>query len=98
MAKAKADSGDILAACDAVRDSALVDLGVRLEDRPDGAGPSYVLHQPTSAYTYGDNRGVVYLFDQGVYLRHLLATRTALGMRDWAAAKSAQGNSNADVS
>jgi hypothetical protein len=31
-----ADLKDILAACDRLRDDALVDLGVRLEDKPDG--------------------------------------------------------------
>ncbi|KIY91252.1 hypothetical protein MNEG_16712, partial [Monoraphidium neglectum] len=36
LAKAKAPHSDVLAACDAVRDGACVDLGVRLEDRPDG--------------------------------------------------------------
>jgi cysteinyl-tRNA synthetase len=36
LAKAKAQPSDILAACDAVRDGVCVDLGVRLEDRPDG--------------------------------------------------------------
>jgi cysteinyl-tRNA synthetase len=36
MAKAKAPAGDILAACDRVRDDTLPELGVRLEDRPDG--------------------------------------------------------------
>jgi hypothetical protein len=36
LAKSKAPPSDILAACDAVRDGACVDLGVRLEDRPDG--------------------------------------------------------------
>jgi hypothetical protein len=35
MAKAKAPVGDILAACDRVRDDTLPALGVRLEDRPD---------------------------------------------------------------
>lgn len=36
MAKAKATAGEILAACDRVRDDTLPQLGVRLEDRPDG--------------------------------------------------------------
>lgn len=36
MARAKAEPKDILAACDRVRDTTLVDLGVRLEDKPDG--------------------------------------------------------------
>jgi hypothetical protein len=36
LARSKADLKDILAACDKVRDSKLVDLGVRLEDKPDG--------------------------------------------------------------
>jgi cysteinyl-tRNA synthetase len=36
MAKAKAPAGEILAACDRVRDDTLPELGVRLEDRPDG--------------------------------------------------------------
>lgn len=36
LAKARAEPREVLAACDRVRDSTLVDLGVRLEDRPDG--------------------------------------------------------------
>ncbi|KAG2499369.1 hypothetical protein HYH03_002944 [Edaphochlamys debaryana] len=36
MAAAGAAAKDVLAACDRVRDEALVDLGVRLEDRADG--------------------------------------------------------------
>jgi len=36
LSRAKAPPTDLLAACDRVRDGALVDLGVRLEDRPDG--------------------------------------------------------------
>jgi hypothetical protein len=36
MAKAKVPAGEILAACDRVRDDTLPQLGVRLEDRPDG--------------------------------------------------------------
>jgi len=36
LAKSKAPPSDILSACDAVRDGVFVDLGVRLEDRPDG--------------------------------------------------------------
>ncbi len=36
LAKAKAEPREVLAACDRVRDSTLVDMGVRLEDRPDG--------------------------------------------------------------
>ena len=36
LAKAKAPPNEILAACDAVRDGACVEMGVRLEDRPDG--------------------------------------------------------------
>lgn len=36
LAKAKAAPGEILASCDRVRDDTLPDLGVRLEDRPDG--------------------------------------------------------------
>ncbi|KAF8056247.1 CARS1 [Scenedesmus sp. PABB004] len=36
LAKAKAAPGELLAACDRVRDDALPLLGVRLEDRPDG--------------------------------------------------------------
>lgn len=36
LAKAKAAAGEILAACDRVRDDTLPALGVRLEDRPDG--------------------------------------------------------------
>ena len=36
LARAKAEPKDILAACDRVRDGTLVDLGVRLEDKPDG--------------------------------------------------------------
>jgi cysteinyl-tRNA synthetase len=38
LAKAKAPAGELLAACDRIRDDTLVDLGVRLEDRPDGEG------------------------------------------------------------
>jgi hypothetical protein len=38
LAKAKAPAGEILAACDRVRDDTLPELGVRLEDRPDGEG------------------------------------------------------------
>jgi len=36
LAKSKAPAGELLAACDRIRDDTLVDLGVRLEDRPDG--------------------------------------------------------------
>eukprot|EP00195_Chlamydomonas_chlamydogama_P001473 CAMPEP_0202920984 /NCGR_PEP_ID=MMETSP1392-20130828/77139_1 /ASSEMBLY_ACC=CAM_ASM_000868 /TAXON_ID=225041 /ORGANISM="Chlamydomonas chlamydogama, Strain SAG 11-48b" /LENGTH=790 /DNA_ID=CAMNT_0049614513 /DNA_START=176 /DNA_END=2548 /DNA_ORIENTATION=+ len=36
LARAKAEPKEILAACDRVRDTTLVDLGVRLEDKPDG--------------------------------------------------------------
>ncbi|KXZ56656.1 hypothetical protein GPECTOR_1g591 [Gonium pectorale] len=36
MAGAAAEAREVLAACDRVRDSTLVDLGVRLEDRPEG--------------------------------------------------------------
>lgn len=36
LSKAKAPHSDILAACDAMRDGACVEMGVRLEDRPDG--------------------------------------------------------------
>lgn len=36
MAKAKAEPAAMLAACDRLRDVTLADLGVRLEDRPDG--------------------------------------------------------------
>jgi cysteinyl-tRNA synthetase len=36
LARSKAESKEILAACDRVRDSTLVELGVRLEDKPDG--------------------------------------------------------------
>ena len=38
LAKFKAPAGELLAACDRIRDDTLVDLGVRLEDRPDGEG------------------------------------------------------------
>ncbi len=34
---ASASAGALLSACDRVRDGALVDLGVRLEDKPDGS-------------------------------------------------------------
>lgn len=36
LARSKAELKDILSACDKVRDGALVDLGVRLEDKADG--------------------------------------------------------------
>jgi len=36
LSKAKAEPRALLAACDALRDATLVELGVRLEDRPDG--------------------------------------------------------------
>jgi len=36
LVRAKADPKELMAACDRVRDHALVDLGVRLEDKPDG--------------------------------------------------------------
>ncbi|WIA42642.1 hypothetical protein OEZ86_008612 [Tetradesmus obliquus] len=36
LSKAKAAHGELLAACDRVRDDTLPQLGVRLEDRPDG--------------------------------------------------------------
>ncbi|KAG2442848.1 hypothetical protein HXX76_002927 [Chlamydomonas incerta] len=36
LASSSAAPGDVLAACDQLRDTTLVDLGVRLEDRPDG--------------------------------------------------------------
>lgn len=36
MAKTKVAAGEILSACDRVRDDTLPQLGVRLEDRPDG--------------------------------------------------------------
>lgn len=38
LAKSKAEAGAVLKACDALRDTTLVELGVRLEDRPDGEG------------------------------------------------------------
>jgi hypothetical protein len=38
LAKAKAAPGELLAACDTLRDDTLPLLGVRLEDRPDGEG------------------------------------------------------------
>jgi hypothetical protein len=37
LAKAKADPGDVAAACDRLRDGALADLGVKLEEGPNGA-------------------------------------------------------------
>jgi hypothetical protein len=36
LSKAKAPHGELLASCDRVRDDTLPQLGVRLEDRPDG--------------------------------------------------------------
>jgi len=36
LASSNADPKAVLAACDEVRDGALVDLGVRLEDKADG--------------------------------------------------------------
>jgi hypothetical protein len=44
LAKAKAPAGEILAACDRVRDDTLPELGVRLEDRPDGEGQGCSFH------------------------------------------------------
>jgi cysteinyl-tRNA synthetase len=36
---AAGDSKAMLTACDALRDDTLVEMGIRLEDRPDGEGP-----------------------------------------------------------
>lgn len=38
LASSDADPKAVLAACDEVRDGALLDLGVRLEDKADGEG------------------------------------------------------------
>lgn len=52
LAKAKAEHKELMAACDRVRDGSLVDLGVRLEDRPDGELPYNLSYLKDSELPY----------------------------------------------
>jgi cysteinyl-tRNA synthetase len=78
LSRAKAPASDLLAACDRIRDGALVDLGVRLEDRPDGRPSVWKRDDPSALRQEAAERAKA----QAAAARKKVANQHALKLRE----------------